>query len=219
MPNLGTNPTPLELLEVSYDTLKEKKTHQKHQNMMAADMAKMQKIEKPIMKRCSDYLHYRGMGWLDNNPIGEKDPEEKFPDRVSPTFRKLKQIIEDCYAVGNPSLLQVYIDAMQNIGIEIKVDPTRFPTRVSDAAETWTCVEGMSNIQKSICELADELNFTHTQLSEDINFTPKKNYKEALGLFEKKQDQKDCDDLYQDKVTDLEMFETALNNIYDENLK
>lgn len=210
---------PSELLDESYDVLKEKKTFQKHQNMVASEMAKMQKIEKPIMKRCSDYLHYRGAGWIDNNPVGEKDPEEKFPDRVSPTFRKLKQIIEDCYAVGNPGILDIYLDAMKNIGIEIKIDIDKFPQRVSDSAETWAAVENMSNIQSSICEKADILNFEHNQISEDINFTPKKDYKTALGFYEKKKDQKDLDDAYQSKVTELEMIETAITQIYDESVQ
>jgi len=207
--------TPIELLETTYEILKEKKVATKHMNLVASDTAKMQKIEKPVLIRCKDYLHYRGAGWEGNDPL-TRHPDEKFPDRVTPTMRKFLQIIDDLYAVGKQDMLDVYFDALKNHGVEIKV-LNRQP-RVNDVDETWAAVENMSSFQTTICELADEINFGATQIAEDINFTPKKEFKGALSLYEKKVDEKDCDDMYQDKVTDLSMTEQAWNNIYDENL-
>ena len=208
--------TPLELLEESYDILKEKKTNSKQMNMVAGDMAKMQKIEKPIMIRCKDYAYYRGSGWEGNDPL-TRNPDEKFPDRVTPTMRKLLQIIDDCAAIGKLDLLDVYFDALRNKGVDIKV--SNKPCRVHDVDETWQAIENMKGFQKNICELADELNFGCTQIAEDINFTPKQEFKGVLGLYEKKKDERETDDIYQEKVMDLQMTETAWNDVYDENLK
>jgi len=207
--------TPADLLETAYDILKEKKMNSKHMGMVAKDTAKSQGIEKPIMIRCKDYSYYRERGWIGNDPL-TREPEEKFPDRVTPTFRKLLQIIDDVYAIGRPDLLDVYFAAMEKKGVKITVSGK--DCRVNDPGETWAAIENMEGFQKNICELADEINFGCTQVSEDINFTPKGEFKGALNLYEKKKDERECDDLYQDKVTDLQMTETAWNNIYDENL-
>jgi len=207
--------TPAELLEESAEILREKKTNSKHMNMIGADMAKMQKIEKPIMIRCKDYAYYRGSGWVGNDPLS-RDPDEKFPDRVTPTFRKLLQIVDDLAAIGKLDMLDVYFDALKAKGVEITV--SNKDVRVNDVDETWQAIENMKGYQKTICDLADELNFGCSQVSEDINFTPKSEFKGALNLYVRKEDGKDVDDVYQDKVTNLNMTETAWNSIYDESL-
>ena len=211
-----TSATPAELLEESYTLLKEKKVNSKHLSTIASDMAKMQKIEKPVMIRCKDYVYYRGRGYLPTDILGDKDPQEKFPDRVVPTFKKLLQIIDDLYAIGKPELLDIYLDAMKQRGIEIIVHDKN--TRVIDPDETWQAIENMQSYQATICDLADQINFGCTQVAEDINFTPKEEFKKVLSFYEKKTDERDCDDLYQEKVTDLEMTETAYTKIYDESL-
>jgi len=211
-----TQTTPLELLEEAYETLKEKKLASKHMNLIASDTAKMQKVEKPLLVRCKDYLHYRGMGWDGTNPLS-KTPGEKFPDRVTPTMCKLLQIVDDLAAVGKLDMLDVYFDALKAKGVEVTV--TNKPVRVSDVDDTWQAVENMSGFQTKICELADEINFGCTAVAEDINFTPKAEFKPVLNLYAKKQESKDVDDMYQDKVTYLNMTETAWNDTYDENLK
>jgi len=207
--------TPSELLEEAYETLKEKKMASKHMNMIASDTAKMQKIEKPILVRVKDYYHYRGAGWEGKDPLSRVQ-DEKFPDRVTPTMRKLLQIVDDLAAVGQLDMLDVYFDALKAKGIEITV--SNKDVRVSDVDETWQAVENMSGFQSKICQLADEINFGCTQVAEDINFTPKQEFKGVLNLYAKKEEAKDVDDMYQDKVTGLQMTETAWNNVYDENL-
>jgi hypothetical protein len=205
-----------ELLEVSYDILKEKRSNTKQMGMIAGDVAKSQKIEKPVMLRCKDYSYYRGRGWLIGNPL-ELDPQEKFKDRVSPTFKKLLQIIDDLYAIGQEHMLDAYFDAMKANGVEINV--TGKTQRVNDKDETWAAIENMSGFQVNICNLADELNFGATEVAENIDFCPKKEFKGVLSLYEKKTDEKDSvDDTYQNKVTELEMTSTAYTNVYDENL-
>jgi len=207
--------TPLELLEDSAEILAEKKLHSKHMGMVAKDTAKAQGIEKPIMIRCKDYAYYRGSGWMDDDPL-TKDPDEKFPDRVTPTFKKLLQIIDDLAAIGKLDMLDIYLDAMKQKGVEIKI--TGKQVRVADVDETWAGIENMKGFQSDICRLADELNFEKSETAEEINFTPKKEFKATLDLFVKKQANKDVDDRFQSKITDLQMTETAWDNVYNENL-
>jgi hypothetical protein len=207
--------TESELLQDSNEILEQKKAASKNMNMVAAETAKAQGIEKPILVRCKDYLHYRGRGWLGGDLL-EKDPEEKFPDRVAPTFRKLLQIVEDLSAVGRPDFLDIYLDALRAKGIDIKINYADM--RVNDPDETWVAVENMSGFQTTICALADEINDVKAVESEDINFTPKNEFKKVLGFYNRKEAGKDVDDFYQDTVTHLEQVETAYNKVYDESL-
>jgi hypothetical protein len=207
--------TESQLLEDSHELYLQKAAANKQKNMVAKETAKAQGIESSVMKRASDYLHYRGMGWMNGDPL-EKDPEEKFPDRVAPTFRKLVQMIDDLDSIGRLDFLDVYLDAIRKHGIDIKID-THGP-RVQDIDETWQAVENMSSFQATICKLADEINDEKAPLSEEINFTPENEFGKVLTFFAKKQAGKDLDDTYQQTVTHLEMVETAFNKIYDESL-
>jgi hypothetical protein len=202
-------------MEESNDIFERKRDASKQMNLVAKETAKAQGIEKSILKRCSDYLHYRGMGFLNNDPL-EKDPEEKFPDRVSPTFRKLKEIIEDLTAVGHLDFLDLYLDAMRKHGIDIKIDMGE--VRVKDIDETWQAIENMSGFQGTICELADQLNDEKAPIAEEINFTPKNEFKKVLNFYNKKTSGKDVDDSYQNTIEHLELTESSFNKVYDDSL-
>jgi len=208
--------TPKELMSISYDTLVEKKAASKHMSTIAKDTAKMQKTEPQLLNRVKDYVYYRGRGWLDN-PL-ELDPQEKFKDRVSPTFKKLVQIIDDVYAVGQEDMLNDYLDYIRNErGIDIQV--TGKAQVVKDKDDTWSAVQAMCGYQGTICALADEINFIHTEISEELNFTAKKDFKEALGFYAKVQESKpSVDDINQDKQLQLEMCGTAFNQIFDDSI-
>jgi hypothetical protein len=214
MPN-NTNKSESKLMQESHEIFERKREASQHMNMVAKETAKAQHIEKPILIRTKDYLHYRGMGWLSGDPLA-KDPEEKFPDRVSPTFRKLLQITEDLAAVGRLEMLDVYLDALRKHGIDIKIDPS--DVRVQDIDETWQAIENMSGFQTTICECNDEIVDIKAVEAEDINFTPKNEFKKVLTFYDKKKRNKDIDDEYQDWVAHLELVETSVNKVYDESL-
>jgi len=207
--------TETELLDDSREILVNKKAASKNMNMVLHETAKMQGIEKPILARMKDYLHYRGMGWIGNNPL-EKDPEERFPDRVSPCFRKLLQIINDLRATDCLEWLDPYLDAMKQNGITISITPGT--VRINDKTEVEAALQNASDFQTTICQLADEINDIKAVEAEEICLTKQNEFKKLLNFYDKKQNNKDIDDLYQDTVTDFEMRETGYTKVYDETL-
>jgi hypothetical protein len=211
----GSAPKPSELLEESAEILHDKSAASKNMNMIASETAKMQQIEKSIIVRAKDYKYYAGAGWIDNDPL-QKNPEEKFPDRVAPTFRKLLQIIDDLRAIGKTDWLDPYVQALSNHGIDLTFSAA--DCMVNDPDEVEAAIENMCGFQKTICTLADEINDVKALTSEDINFTPKNEFKKVLGFYDRKAKGKDVDDAYSDWVTHLEMVETAVNQVYDESL-
>jgi hypothetical protein len=205
-----------ELMKDSHEIFIEKKEASQQKNLVAKETAKIQGIEKPVLARCSDYLHYRGLGWQNNDPL-EKDPEERFPDRVSPVFRKLVQLVKDLDDIGHLDFLDVYLDAVKAKGIEIIIKSNG--PRVNDIDETWQAIENMSSFQSIICKCNDEIVDVKAVEAEDINFTPKNEFKKVLTFYDKKQNNKpSVDDQYQDWITHLEMTETAVSKVYDESL-
>lgn len=203
---------PKQLLQEAAVINQEKKSNSKAMNQIATDVAKVNGIDKSILIHNKDYLHYRGRGWVDGDPL-EKEPETDFPDRVSPTFKKLIEIIDDMAAIGKLDQLQVYLDAAKLRGVDIIISDKE--TQVDDVDDVWHAVNVMSNYQTTICELADEIKLGCAEVSEEIGFTPKEEFKPTLDFYEKVSEEKDVDDKYQDKVTDLNMVETAWNSIYD----
>jgi len=104
-------------------------------------------------------------------------------------------------------------------GLLVSTSPSLISLRVvSDADEVDQAITAMGRFQKTINEVNREINDEHTPLAEELSFTPKKDYKSVLGLYEKKKDEKDVDDMYQQKVTDLNMIEAAYNAVYDDAL-
>lgn len=216
MPEIDEIKKAKDLLEKSYDALKERKTAQKHMGMIASDVSKLQNVEKSILMRCKDYVLYKGQGW-DINELEKSEAEVKFTDKIAPVFKKFLQIIEDCYAVGKEDLLDDYFDALRSFGVDVTVTD-KSNMVVSDADEVDQAITAMGRFQKTINEVNREINDEHTSLAEELSFTPKKDYKSVLGLYEKKKDEKDVDDMYQQKVTDLNMIEAAYNAVYDDAL-
>lgn len=207
--------TESELLDESREILTDKKTAGKNMNMILSETAKMQNIEKPILARMKDYLYYRGNGWEGGNPL-EKVPEEKFPDRISPCFRKLLQIAEDLRATDCIDWLDPYIDAMAAKGIQITIQPTQI--RITDKAEVEAALQNACGFQKTICTLADELNDVKAVEAEELNLTKQNEFKKLLNFYDKIERQKDVDDEYQQKISDLNLIESGYNKTYDGSL-
>ena len=207
--------TETELLDDSREILLEKKTASKNMNMILSETAKMQKIEKPILARMKDYLHYKGLGWIGNDPL-ELNPEEKFKDRVSPTFKKLLQMADDLRATDCLEWLDPYLNAIKIHGIDIRISPTN--VRIQDKDEVVAAVQNASDFQGIICNLADEINEVKAVEAEEMNLTKQNEFKKLLNFYDKKQNNKDIDDLYQNTITDFELRETGYTKIYDESL-
>lgn len=202
----------LDLLDETQRVEDEKKVASKAMNELAKDASTTLNADKATLKKCKDYVYYHKNGWVNGNPL-DLDPEEKFKDRISPTFKKLRDIILDLQANGMTDLLNDYIGALEGYGIHLTIDAA--DPIVSDVDEIKEVIKSMCGYQKVICENADIIREEHSQESEDLNFTPKSKYKEIFGLYSRKMKGKDIDDNVQDKVTFCEMYETALNEVND----
>lgn len=202
----------LNLLSETERIENEKKVASKAMNELAKDAAKTLNGDASVIKKCKDYYYYHKNGWIDNDPLN-LDPEEKFKDRISPVFKKLRDIVIDLQTNGMVDLLNPYISALEGYGIKVIIDPA--DPVVSDVDELKEVVKSMCGYQKVICENADIIREDHSQESEDLNFTPKSKYKEVFGLYSRKMKGKDVDDNIQDRVTFCEMYETALNEVND----
>lgn len=143
-------------LTAAQPMLEEKAKASARMGELAKSICDQTDLEKFDVHKYKDMLYYKGRGWTES-PISKPDPDEKFKDRVSPTFRKLVQIVNILRNVGDLALLQEYLDAVRAEGIEIKISETapltsRMPKEMFDEAMRSMCHE-----QKIICENADEV--------------------------------------------------------------
>lgn len=143
-------------LTAAQPALEEKAKACARMNELAASVKDQTDLEKWEIHKYKDMLYYKGRGWTDT-PISKPDPDEKFKDRVSPTFRKLVQIVNILRNVGDLDLLQDYLDAVRAEGIEIKITETAPLTRGMPKEMFDEAMKSMCNEQKIICESADEV--------------------------------------------------------------
>lgn len=177
-------------------------------------------ITKSLVLRIKDYLYYRGRGWASSvDPIkraikDEEHPQEKFPDRVSPCFRRLVTIITDMRKANMLDELNVYLDALKAYGITITVDNSHEP-HISDVQRVGlkAAIETMSLYQRIICETADELKDELGEAAESIKFSPKNKFKELVSLTYRKNNGKEVDDKIHDKIYATELYENGLTSV------
>ena len=191
----------------------EKKMAAKNMNGLAKDAEKSLNACAATMKKCKDYVFYKGKAWINGDPLN-LDKDEKVKDKLSPMFRKLRDTVIELQSNGMIDVLKDYISALEGYGIHITIDPK--DPDVNNVDEVRNVISSMCAYQQIITENSDIIGEEHAQQSEDLNFAPKTKYKEIFGFYSKKLKGKDVDDNIQDKVVFCEMYETALNIINDE---
>lgn len=194
----------------------EKTSLWKEMNDVAKSCAKDTHIDKNTIMKVKDYLHYRGRGWGEDC-LTKAEESEKYPDRVSPTFRHLIEIVTNLYATGKESVLDVYLNAIRERGITINIDASKF-TSPSDSVKSKvsTALSIMDPIQCQICEKNDYMNDVLAVAAEEANLSPKDKYKKIVKLAASKQAGRDVDDKVQDEYVKTELFTNGLdivNNI------
>jgi hypothetical protein len=189
----------------------EKKEASVSMNGIAAEAAERNGLVKQQMNRLKDYAYYHGSGWDNGDPL-TLAKGAKFPDRVSPCFRKLAQVITDCQEAGCLEWLDEYFDALASRGITVTVDP-KAPV-AKDPDDVKSAVVAMKSYQAVICSNADEIVELGTT-AEDMSFAPKQKFKELVGLYDRVNDGKDVDDFVQDRVAFCELYESAVNRVHD----
>lgn len=193
----------------------EKSSLWKEMNAIAKECSRQTGIARKTLMKVKDYLHYRGRGWGDNC-LEKSEESEKFPDRVSPTFRHLVDIITNSYATGKEDLLNVYLDAIKEKGITISIDVEKFTRPSEDSKKTVAvALNKMDPLQSIICEKNDYMTDVLAEQAEAANLSPKNKYKQIVKLAASKQAGKDVDDKVQDEYVKMEMFQNGLEAVND----
>lgn len=204
--------TAYDVVEDSLGTFNDKKNYNKQMNSKFRDASKIAKIDAARLRRTKDYVHYKKMGWIDNNPF-ELNPQEKFKDRVSPIFIKLITLIDDIKSLGMDYIVQEYFDKLDAMGIHIDYSeyvPTAVPENLDACQEA---IEYGNKLQGSICTLADKIRDEDSVKAEELGFGPKKEYVKLISLLADKRDGKDIDDKIQQIQTDLIFAQSSYEEV------
>ena len=209
-----------EVLEKGIKTLEDTILRRDMMNQTAKDTAEVTGVTKSDLMKMKDYIHYRGRGWgndaLDKPEKDEETPKEKYPDRVSPAFRNLCQIIEVMYKCGKEDLLDVYIEAAKHRGVEITVDGSSFETpNDGEKIVIASALEIMDPLQSRICENNDYINDTLAPAAENQNVTPKNKFKKIVALKHRIENGKDLSDKIQDELLENIMYGDSLERLRD----
>ena len=195
-----------ELLDDSLETLSDKKKFSKTMNTIIKDCAKQNGLEPKVLKAVKNYHHYRGVNWVDNNPL-EKDKDKKEKDKVAPIFIKLLEVVENLRAVGDKEFLEPYLTALAEHGIKIDIN---FEDTDKNVDEIMEVIDSASKLQTNVDALTEELKETKSVEAEELAFTPKGAFVGVLGILDKIKNGKDVDDTLQTNFTNI----TMLNNAY-----
>ena len=189
----------------------EKASLWKEMNDVAKQCSRDTRIEKNTIMKVKDYLHYRGRGWGEDC-LEKAEEAEKYPDRVSPTFRHLVDIVTNSYATGKEDLLNVYLEAVKERGITISIDTSKFASPDRDVKDrVAVALSIMDPLQCQICEKNDYMTDVLAVNAEESNLSPKDKYKKIVKLAASKQAGRDVDDKVQDEYVKTEMFTNGLD--------
>lgn len=191
----------------------EKSALWKDMNAIAKQCSRQTGIDRNTLMKVKDYLHYRGRGWGDDCLL-KSEESEKYPDRVSPTFRHLVDIVTNSYATGKEDLLNVYLDAVRKKGITITIDESKFTRPTNENKQIVAeAINQMDPIQCDICEKNDYMTDVLAEEAEAANLSPKDKYKKIIKLAAQKQSGRDVDDKVQDEYVKMELFSNGLEEV------
>lgn len=211
-----------EVLEKGIKALEENILRKNMMNQTAKDTAEITGVSKSELIKMKDYIYYRGKGWgndaIDKEEVDKESGEtrEKHPDKVSPTFRNLCQIVDIMYKCGKPELLDVYFAAAKNRGVNIDIDETKFNNpEAGEKIAINTALEIMSPLQTCICENNDYINDTLAPAAENQNVTPKSKFKKIVNMKHRIENGKDLRDQIQDELLENIMYGDSLERLRD----
>lgn len=216
------NMTTTELMNTALVTHATKDAATKDMHETAADAVeniKSELISKQTILRIKDYLYYRGRGWAsETDPItragkDEEGESEKFPDRVSPCFRRLVTIVDDLRKADMLDILDVYLNSLKEYGITISIDTEKPCLSAEKRKSLKTVIDTLSQFQQIICNTADELKDELGVVAEDIKFSPRNKFKEIVSFAFRKNNGKDVDDKIHDRIFAAELYENGLTSV------
>jgi len=202
-----------ELFETAYDFVDTKTKKSKEMSKLAKEISIEQNVDISDVKLYKDMIHYKGLGWVNNNPIGQPDPNVRFKDRVSPCFRKIASIIAVAKEFGDMEILEDYFEAMRKLGIEITVRD------IPDNSERKAAVEDrmqiMSDLQGVICHNANKLRDMGEKAELD-KLCPKNKFKDLSESYYKVKNDIKVEDRLQKQATDNIMHNHGIEEVIKE---
>lgn len=212
------------VIEEGVKMFEDSKMRRDMMNKTIKDAAEVTGIKKQYFIKMKDYIHYRGRGW-GNDCIDKYKPDresgevpEKYPDRVSPAFRRLCEIVDVMYTCGRQDLLDVYLKASEGRGIKITIDESKYVTPGPGEQEVINqALETLEPLQTKLCENNDYMNDTLAPAAEHQNVTPKSKFKKVVALTYKQNEGKDIRDTVQDELVDNIMYGDCLERLRDGN--
>lgn len=204
-----------ELLSGSSEAIRQKKAENARMIQMFDGCAKATGISKDVLRKCKDYVHYRGAG-METTLEVDKQSGVKFKDRVAPTFRKLRDIIVNCTQTEYDELLQEYIDALKPFGITIIVNKKMHRHFLPDDIRMiHNTVEGASEVQSIICGLANKVRDDDAVVADtDLEFVKKSDYKKVAEFYTKRQDGTDVEGEYDRENIRATRYKDAMDAIF-----
>jgi len=204
--------TEKDIVDEGLRLLGDKKAAQKNLNAVAKETSESTGVDKGVLKRIADCEYYRGVGWVNGDPLGKSEEKVAKPDKISAILIRLHELIEDYRTAGLLDDLDVYFKAAEACGFRIEVaagHPDVDTDSVHDA------IVNMKGFKKVVVEAVDEIKEVLGPEAEGNNFCPKNKLSEILGLYDKRDAGKDVNDKIQDQLLWATMYEKALSTVQD----
>ena len=208
------------VIEEGIKTLEDSILRREMMHQTAKDTSEITGVSKQNLIKMKDYLYYRGRGWgddaLDRYKPEEGETREKYPDRVSPAFRNVCEIIDTMYNCGQEDKLDVYLEAAKRRGVEIVVHPEHFE-RANDAEKIaiQSALDVMLPLQTCLCNNNDYMNDKLAPAAENQNVTPKSKFKKVVAMKHRIDAGKDLSDKIQDELVENIMYGDSLERLRD----
>ncbi len=202
-----------ELLEHSMSVVSEKKQAVKTMKEMINDTAKAYGVNKKALSAACDISFTKGKGWRNNNPF-DLDPDADIKDKTSQLFMKFRDVVKSLRDIGRLDWLTPYISALEGEGIKLSIDGK--DVDITAANEVAEAIKSMNAYQQIKFDDDKLLKEKHAPKSDELNFTKTSDYGYVLGLYDKVKSKKNIDDEVQEKFLRLEMLETAIGLVQNE---
>jgi len=170
-----------ELVQTGVEITTQKRDLSKEMNQLAKERAREIGLKKKQLINIKDYKHYYGAGWGVDALDRDKDEKCPYPDRVSPTFRKLVEIVSTLRDADMVDFLNPYLEACAARGIKVTIEPERTDAqeKVNKALLDRT-LEEMDTLQCDICQLNDRINDELAPQAEATNYVHKSKFKNVV---------------------------------------
>lgn len=208
------------VIEEGIKTLEDTILRRDMMQQTAKDTAEITGVTKQMLMKMKDYLYYRERGWgedcLDKYKPEEGEAREKYPDRVSPTFRNLCEIVNTMYCCGQEDKLDVYIEAAKRRGVEIIPHREKFEcANEAEKIAIQSALDIMLPLQTCLVNNNDYITDKLAPAAENQNVTPKSKFKKVIAMKHRIENGKDLSDKIQDELLQNIMYGDSLERLRD----